>query len=63
MLIFSKGKIISEKCERLKNIFQITLLNYYFQYKALTKCNLQKILHLQVYLFLSSKKCCKGHYQ
>ena len=45
-----KGEIISEKCARLKNIFQITLLSYYFQYMAMTKCKLKKKLHLQDHL-------------
>ena len=39
-LISFKGKIISEKCARLKKIFQICSLNYFFQYMALTKCKL-----------------------
>ena len=34
----SKGWIMSEKCQRLKKIFLITLLNYSIQYMTLTKC-------------------------
>ena len=45
---FTKGGIMSEKCQRLKNVFLITLLNYSIQYMTLTNCQFSISLHLQV---------------